>query len=116
VNDAICPTPARTGELEFKESLAGKGSCSFLTMCGMKSSTGGNVAYQALPKLLLCSSIGGSGSIIVVTIRTNKWPEATWTGLYNSTLSTQELPCLTEDDSRKLFSKKAFNKGVQEQA
>ena len=31
------------------------------------------------------------------------------------TLPTQELACLTEDDSWDLFSKKAFSKGVQEQ-
>jgi len=31
------------------------------------------------------------------------------------TLPLHELACLSEDDSWKLFSKKAFSKGVQEQ-
>ncbi|CAO2200491.1 unnamed protein product [Urochloa humidicola] len=59
-------------------------------------------------KPLLCSSIGGSGSMIVVTSRSQQ--VATIMG----TLEPHELVCLSEDDSWELFSKKAFSKGVQE--
>ncbi|RCV32162.1 hypothetical protein SETIT_6G235800v2 [Setaria italica] len=59
---------------------------------------------------LLCSSIGGSGSTIVVTSRSPK------VALIMGTLPPRELVCLSEDDSWELFSKKAFSKGVQEQA
>ncbi|CAD6264918.1 unnamed protein product [Miscanthus lutarioriparius] len=60
-------------------------------------------------KPLLCTSIGGSGSMIVVTSRNQQ------VAAIMGTLPTQELACLTEDDSWDLFSKKAFSKGVQEQ-
>jgi len=61
-------------------------------------------------KPLLCSSIGGSGSMIVVTSRSRQ------VALIMGTLSSHELVCLSEDDSWELFSKKAFSNGVQEQA
>ncbi|KAK8451623.1 hypothetical protein SEVIR_6G239025v4 [Setaria viridis] len=59
---------------------------------------------------LLCSSIGGSGSTIVVTSRSRQ------VASIMGTLPPHELVCLSEDDSWELFSKKAFSKGVQEQA
>ncbi|RCV32115.1 hypothetical protein SETIT_6G232200v2 [Setaria italica] len=59
---------------------------------------------------LLCSSIGGSGSTIVVTSRSRQ------VASIMGTLPPHELVCLSEDDSWKLFSNKAFSKGVQEQA
>uniref|UniRef100_K3YFZ1 Uncharacterized protein n=1 Tax=Setaria italica TaxID=4555 RepID=K3YFZ1_SETIT len=59
---------------------------------------------------LLCSSIGGSGSKIVVTSRSRQ------VASIMGTLPPHELVCLSEDDSWELFSKKAFSKGVQEQA
>jgi len=58
---------------------------------------------------LLCSSVGGSGSMIVVTSRSQQ------VASIMGTLPLHELACLSEDDSWKLFSKKAFSKGVQEQ-
>ncbi|KAJ1269466.1 hypothetical protein BS78_07G213900 [Paspalum vaginatum] len=58
---------------------------------------------------LLCSSLGGSGSMIIVTSRSRQ------VASIMGTLPTQELECLAEDDSWKVFSKKAFSKGVQEQ-
>ncbi|KAK3124022.1 hypothetical protein QOZ80_8AG0639410 [Eleusine coracana subsp. coracana] len=59
---------------------------------------------------LLCSSIGGSGSMIVVTSRLQQ------VASIMGTLPSYELKILSEDDSWKLFSKKAFiNKGLQEQ-
>ncbi|RCV29667.1 hypothetical protein SETIT_6G030400v2 [Setaria italica] len=58
---------------------------------------------------LLCSSIGGSGSKIVVTSRSRQVVSIM------GTLPPHELVCLSEDDSWELFSKKAFSKGVQEQ-
>ncbi|WVZ91843.1 hypothetical protein U9M48_037965 [Paspalum notatum var. saurae] len=60
-------------------------------------------------KALLCSSSGGSGSMIVVTSRSNR------VASIMGTLPPHELTCLGEDDSWKLFSKKAFSKGVQDQ-
>ncbi|CAL5004913.1 unnamed protein product [Urochloa decumbens] len=61
-------------------------------------------------KPLLCSSIGVSGSTIVVTSRSRQ------VALIMGTLPSHELVCLSEDDSWELFSMKAFSKGVQEQA
>jgi hypothetical protein len=60
-------------------------------------------------KPLLCSSIGGLGSMIVVTSRSRK------VASIMGTLPTHELACLREEDSWELFSKKAFCKGVEEQ-
>ncbi|TVU04732.1 hypothetical protein EJB05_47864, partial [Eragrostis curvula] len=61
-------------------------------------------------KPLLCSSIGGSGSMIVVTSRSRQ------VASIMGTLPPHELQILSEDDSWELFSKKAYiNKGVQEQ-
>ncbi|KAJ1269465.1 hypothetical protein BS78_07G214000 [Paspalum vaginatum] len=59
---------------------------------------------------LLCSSSGGSGSLIVVTSRSQKVADIM------GTLPPHELVCLSEDDSWELFSKKAFSKGGQEQS
>ncbi|WVZ91833.1 hypothetical protein U9M48_037956 [Paspalum notatum var. saurae] len=59
---------------------------------------------------LLCSSIGGLGSMIVVTSRSRQVAEIM------GTLPPHEVVCLSEDYSWELFSKKAFSKGVQEQA
>ncbi|XP_039854981.1 putative disease resistance protein RGA3 [Panicum virgatum] len=61
-------------------------------------------------KPLLCSSIGGSGSMIVVTSRSRQ------VASIMGTFPPHELVCLSEDDSWELFSKKAFSNGVQEQA
>ncbi|XP_039817849.1 disease resistance protein RGA2-like [Panicum virgatum] len=61
-------------------------------------------------KPLLCSSMFGSGSIILVTSRSQK------VASIMGTLPPYELSCLSEGDSWKLFSMKAFSKGVQEQA
>lgn len=61
-------------------------------------------------KPLLCSSIAGSGSIIVVTSRSQR------VASIMGTLPPYQLACLGEYDSWRLFSNKAFSKGVQEQA
>ncbi|PAN36066.2 hypothetical protein PAHAL_6G290500 [Panicum hallii] len=61
-------------------------------------------------KPLLCSSIGGPGSVIVITSRSHR------VAFIAGTLPPHELECLSEVDSWKLFSKRAFSKGVQEQA
>ncbi|CAL5000084.1 unnamed protein product [Urochloa decumbens] len=60
-------------------------------------------------KPLLCSSIGGLGSMIVVTSRSQQ------VASIMGTLPPYELACLSEDVSWELFSQKAFSKGVQEQ-
>ncbi|RCV32131.1 hypothetical protein SETIT_6G233200v2 [Setaria italica] len=60
-------------------------------------------------KPLLCSSIGGFGSMIVVTSRSRQ------VASIMGTLPPYELACLSEDASWELFSQKAFSKGVQEQ-
>jgi len=61
-------------------------------------------------KPLLCSSNGGSGSMIVVTSRNKQ------VASIMGTIPPHELACLSEDDSWKLFTKKAFNnRGAQEQ-
>ena len=61
-------------------------------------------------KPLLCSSNGGSGSMIIVTSRSQQ------VASIMGTLPPHELACLSEDDSWKLFTKKAFNnRGAQEQ-
>ncbi|CAL5013782.1 unnamed protein product [Urochloa decumbens] len=59
-------------------------------------------------KPLLCSSIGGFGSMIIVTSRSRQ------VASIMGTLPPHELACLGEDDSWELFSMKAFSKGVQE--
>ncbi|CAD6264876.1 unnamed protein product [Miscanthus lutarioriparius] len=61
-------------------------------------------------KPLLCSSIAGLESMIVVTSRSQK------VASIMGTLPPHELACLSEDDSWELFSKKAFSKGVEEQS
>ncbi|KAK3122159.1 hypothetical protein QOZ80_8BG0665870 [Eleusine coracana subsp. coracana] len=61
-------------------------------------------------KTLLCSSVGGPGSRIVVTSRSQQ------VASIMGTLPPYELSCLSEDDSWKLFSQKAFSNGVQEKA
>ncbi|KAJ1269464.1 hypothetical protein BS78_07G213800 [Paspalum vaginatum] len=61
-------------------------------------------------KPLLCSSVGGLGSMIVVTSRSRQ------VASIMGTLPPHELACLSEDDSWKLFSRRAFSKGVQMQA
>ncbi|KAF8672286.1 hypothetical protein HU200_049485 [Digitaria exilis] len=60
-------------------------------------------------KPLLCSSIGGSGSVIVVTSRSSN------VASIMGTLPPHKLACLSADDSWELFSKKAFICGVKEQ-
>ncbi|KAG2481244.1 hypothetical protein PVAP13_J683334 [Panicum virgatum] len=61
-------------------------------------------------KPLLCSSNDGSGSMIIVTSRSQQ------VASIMGTLPPHELACLSEDDSWKLFTKKAFNnRGAQEQ-
>jgi len=61
-------------------------------------------------KPLLCSSNGGSGSMIVVTSRSQQ------VASIMGTLAPHELKCLGEDDSWTLFSNKAFSNGLQEQS
>ncbi|TVU04751.1 hypothetical protein EJB05_47884, partial [Eragrostis curvula] len=60
-------------------------------------------------KPLLCSSISGSGSMIVVTSRSHR------VASIMGTLPPHKPACLSEDDSWELFSKKAFSKGVNKQ-
>jgi len=61
-------------------------------------------------KPVLCSSNAGSGSMIVVTSRSQQ------VASIMGTFPPHELACLSEDDSWKLFTKKAFDKkGAQEQ-
>ncbi|PNT68530.1 disease resistance protein RGA2 isoform X2 [Brachypodium distachyon] len=60
-------------------------------------------------KPLLCS-VGGPGSVILVTCRSRQ------VASIMGTVGLHELPCLREDDSWELFSKKAFSRGVEEQA
>ncbi|KAJ1269468.1 hypothetical protein BS78_07G214200 [Paspalum vaginatum] len=61
-------------------------------------------------KPLLCSSVAGSGSMIVITSRSRQ------VASIMGTLPHHELPCLSEDDSWGLFSKRAFSDGGQMQA
>ncbi|XBI77129.1 hypothetical protein VPH35_070297 [Triticum aestivum] len=60
-------------------------------------------------KPLLCS-VGGPGSVIVVTTRSQK------VASIMQTLQPHKLACLNEEDSWELFSNKAFSNCVQEQA
>uniref|UniRef100_A0A453QCG4 Disease resistance protein RGA3 n=1 Tax=Aegilops tauschii subsp. strangulata TaxID=200361 RepID=A0A453QCG4_AEGTS len=60
-------------------------------------------------KPLLCS-VGGPGSIIVVTTRSHK------VASIMQTLRPLKLECLSEQDSWQLFAHKAFSNGVEEQA
>ncbi|CAO2184461.1 unnamed protein product [Urochloa humidicola] len=60
-------------------------------------------------KPLLCSSVGGLGSTIIVTSRSRQ--VASMMG----SIPPHELACLSEDDSWELFSKKAFSRGVEVQ-
>uniref|UniRef100_A0ACD5VB46 Uncharacterized protein n=1 Tax=Avena sativa TaxID=4498 RepID=A0ACD5VB46_AVESA len=60
-------------------------------------------------KPLLCSA-GGSGSVIVVTCRSQKVASVM------QTLGPHKLACLNEEDSWELFAQKAFSSGVEEQA
>ncbi|XBI05967.1 hypothetical protein VPH35_134041 [Triticum aestivum] len=61
-------------------------------------------------KPLLCS-VGGPGSVIVVTTRSQK------VASIMQTLGTHKLACLSEQDSWDLFAQKAYSNGVeQEQA
>uniref|UniRef100_A0ACD5TL25 Uncharacterized protein n=4 Tax=Avena sativa TaxID=4498 RepID=A0ACD5TL25_AVESA len=60
-------------------------------------------------KPLLCS-VGGSGSVIVVTCRSQKVASVM------QTLGPHKLACLNEEDSWELFAEKAFSSGVEEQA
>nr|UBY07328.1 NBS-LRR disease resistance protein [Dasypyrum villosum] len=59
-------------------------------------------------KPLLCS-VGGPGSVIVVTCRSKQ------VASIMSTLKPHELAFLSEEDSWKLFSNRAFSNGVEEQ-
>jgi hypothetical protein len=58
-------------------------------------------------KPLLCSSLGGSGSMIVITSRSRR------VASIMGTCGPYEPVCLNEDDAWELFSKKAFSKGVE---
>uniref|UniRef100_A0A0D9XAD7 NB-ARC domain-containing protein n=1 Tax=Leersia perrieri TaxID=77586 RepID=A0A0D9XAD7_9ORYZ len=58
----------------------------------------------------LLNSVGAPGSIIIVTTRSRR------VASIMGTLRPYELACLTEDESWELFSRKAFGRGVQEQA
>jgi hypothetical protein len=58
-------------------------------------------------KPLLCSSLGGSGSMIVITSRSRQ------VASIMGTCAPYEPVCLNEDDAWELFSKKAFSKGVE---
>lgn len=60
-------------------------------------------------KPLLCS-VGGPGSVVVVTCRSQQ------VASIMGTIGPHELACLSEDDAWELFSSKAFSKGVHEQA
>ncbi|XBH97651.1 hypothetical protein VPH35_127298 [Triticum aestivum] len=60
-------------------------------------------------KPLLCS-VGGQGSVIVVTCRSKQ------VATIMATLKPHELAFLGEEDSWELFSNKAFSSGVEEQA
>nr|UBY07551.1 NBS-LRR disease resistance protein [Dasypyrum villosum] len=60
-------------------------------------------------KPLLCS-VGGQGSVIVVTCRSKK------VASIMCTIKPHELAFLCEEDSWELFSNKAFSSGVEEQA
>ncbi|VAI68525.1 unnamed protein product [Triticum turgidum subsp. durum] len=60
-------------------------------------------------KPLLCS-VGGPGSIIVVTTRSHK------VASIMQTLRPLKRECLSEQDSWELFAHKAFSNGVEEQA
>ncbi|VAI70738.1 unnamed protein product [Triticum turgidum subsp. durum] len=60
-------------------------------------------------RLLLCS-VGGPGSVIVVTCRSKQVPSIM------CTIKTHELTFLTGEDSWELFLDKAFGNGVEKQA
>ncbi|XP_006660348.2 putative disease resistance protein RGA4 [Oryza brachyantha] len=57
----------------------------------------------------LLNSVGGPGSVMVVTTRSQR------VASIMGTLGTHELHFLNEDDSWELFSKRAFSRQVQEQ-
>uniref|UniRef100_M0Z1A7 Uncharacterized protein n=2 Tax=Hordeum vulgare subsp. vulgare TaxID=112509 RepID=M0Z1A7_HORVV len=66
--------------------------------------------WEDVLKPLLCS-VGGAGSVIVVTTRSQK------VASIMQTLGPHKLGCLSEQDSWKLFAEKAYSNGVgQEQA
>jgi hypothetical protein len=60
-------------------------------------------------KPLLCS-VGGPGSVVLVTCRSQQ------VASLMGTLRPHKLECLSDDDSWELFSEKAFANGIEEQA
>uniref|UniRef100_J3MQU7 Uncharacterized protein n=1 Tax=Oryza brachyantha TaxID=4533 RepID=J3MQU7_ORYBR len=60
-------------------------------------------------KPILCSSIGGLGSMIIVTSRSKR------VASIMGSFPPHELSCMSEEDSWRLFSIKAFSREVQEQ-
>ncbi|KAE8784085.1 hypothetical protein D1007_42450 [Hordeum vulgare] len=63
--------------------------------------------WEDVLKPLLCS-VGGPGSVIVVTTRSQK------VASIMQTLGTHKLACLSEQDSWKLFAQKAYSNGVEQ--
>lgn len=63
--------------------------------------------WEDVLKPLLCS-VGGPGSVIVVTTRSEK------VASIMQTLGPHKLTCLTEEDSWKLFARKAYSNGVEQ--
>ncbi|KAM3206276.1 hypothetical protein ACQJBY_061761 [Aegilops geniculata] len=64
--------------------------------------------WEDVLKPLLCS-VGGPGSIIVVTTRSHK------VASIMQTLQPHKLACLSEQDSWDLFAQKAYNNGVEQE-
>uniref|UniRef100_A0A0E0ENJ7 NB-ARC domain-containing protein n=1 Tax=Oryza meridionalis TaxID=40149 RepID=A0A0E0ENJ7_9ORYZ len=58
----------------------------------------------------ILSSVGGHGSVIVVTTRSQR------VASIMGTMGSHELACLNDDDSWELLSKKAFSREVNEEA
>ncbi|XP_048546431.1 disease resistance protein RGA2-like [Triticum urartu] len=64
--------------------------------------------WEDVLKPILCS-IGGPGSVIVVTTRSEK------VASIMQTLGPHRLACLSEQDSWELFAQKAYSKGVEQE-
>ncbi|KAF7046060.1 hypothetical protein CFC21_055111 [Triticum aestivum] len=64
--------------------------------------------WEDILKPLLCS-VGGPGSVIVVTTRSQK------VGSIMQTLQPYKLACLSEQDSWELFAQKAYSNGLEKE-
>lgn len=105
MTDATCQTPSSCCDSDLRKLFASRGFYLFSMMYGMKR----RKKWGDDLKPLLCS-VGGPGSVVVVTCRSQQ------VASIMGTIGPHELACLSEDDAWELFSSKAFSKGVHEQA